>query len=64
MEQFVLHTSNGEASFVNIMLDGCTDHDKKLAQVILLKKNIFNANKTRKLEPWKGAGVWGVMEPH
>jgi len=63
MEQLVLHTSNGEASFVNIMLDGCTYHDKKLVQVILLK-NIFCVDKTRQLEPWKGAGVWGVMEPH
>ncbi len=48
---------NGEASHVNLTLDGCTYPSQKLVQFNLSKKT-NNVNKTHQLKLGKGADIW------
>jgi hypothetical protein len=53
-----MHDSNGEASYVNIMPNGCTYPGLKLVQFIILSEKTYNVNKMHQLKPGKGAGIW------
>jgi hypothetical protein len=53
---------NGDASSVNITLDGTMYPGLKLVRFILHEKT--NVNKTHQLIPGIGTAILGVMEPH